>query len=142
MDPDRLIKNGFALFVGLVFLALGGWLRAKDVDEAEHWVEVRGTVVDSVKRRDVERNEDTWAPVVEYEVDGEKRRLNGRYETYRQSEGNPAVLRYEPSDPDGTVHLVGALDGLIPFALLALGGLSFVTGAVGFARALRRTHPR
>lgn len=131
---DRLISNGVALLAGVVLVGAGLWLRSNDAREQATQVEVRGAVVDSVKRRDVDRKQDTFAPVIEYEAAGQKLRVTGAYETFRQSEGNPVVVRFDPANPEGTAHVIGALDGLVPAGVIALGAAGLLAGVVGLFR--------
>lgn len=130
-DWDETLATLFGLGLGLLFMAGGLWVRQRELTERETLQETQGTVVDSVKRRerDSSNNQDkeTYAPVIEFSVNGDRTRFTGRYESYRTSNGHQVVVRYDPQQPEKTARVVDPLEGLTPWGMLGLGGFAVVT---------------
>lgn len=141
MQTESRFSTVFALVVGLLFVGLGLWLRDREAKDQARLTETRGAVVESVKgrkRTSDGKDIDVFAPVIEFEANGEKHRLTGVYEPSKQSNGNPVAVRYDPSAPGTTARVVGSLEGLVPWSLFALGGVSVFSGLTGFLRRLRQ----
>ncbi len=114
--------------MGLLFIAGGFGLRQSDLHEQTTLKEAQGVVVDRVSRRERDQTNNqekvTYAPVIEFLVNGERTRFTGKYESYRSSPGNKVVVRYAPNRPLPTARVVDPLEGPTAWAMLGLGGLS------------------
>ncbi|MCM1981791.1 DUF3592 domain-containing protein [Lyngbya confervoides] len=117
------------LVIGLVFIGAGGWVQQRNLLEQTHWVEAQGTIVETVSRRerDGDSEETTYAPVIEFEVNGDPARFIGKYESYRLSRGNQMLIRYDPTQPEKTARVIEPLEGAVPWTILGLGGLVIVS---------------
>ncbi len=136
-DAEIRLSTIISLVVGVIFVAMGFWLRDREAKELATMTEVKGVVVESTERRDRDKKVDLYAPIVEFEVNGVKHRVTGREETSQQAEGNVAVVRFDPAAPDQTARIIGSLEGLVPASVLALGGFSFLAGLRGLFRRRR-----
>jgi hypothetical protein len=141
-ESDSRFSSIVSLVVGLIFIAIGFWLLQREEHEARTLAESTGHVVDSIKgsRHDNTTKKDTvtWAPVIEFTVDGGAVRFTGSPDTVHESDGNVVAVRYDPASPQATAQVVGALDGLIPWTAFAMGGLSALVGLGGLLRRLFR----
>lgn len=142
-EPDSRFSSIVSLVVGLIFIGIGFWLLQREEHEARTLAESTGHIVDSIKgnRHDNATKKDTvtWAPVIEFTVDGGAPvRFTGSPDTVHESNGNPVAVRYDPSSPQATAQVVGALDGLIPWTAFAMGGISLLLGLGGLLRRLFR----
>jgi hypothetical protein len=127
VDPDRRLSIVVGLVSGIALLGGGLFVRQREAREQATMVEVKGVVVASSSRRDLEKDVVLYSPVVEFEVNGAKHRVTGKEESSNpQADGNVAVVRFEASAPDETARVIGALEGLVPAALFVLGGLSLL----------------
>jgi len=122
----------FTVVVGLLFVGGGGWLRNGEARERVTLREAQGTVVDSVKRRDRDnrtgKDVESYAPVIEFQLNGTPTRFTGSYVSFRQSNGNSVVVRYDPSSPAATARVVEALERLTSWGMFVLGGLALLSG--------------
>ncbi|PZR06055.1 MAG: hypothetical protein DI536_31015 [Archangium gephyra] len=132
-DPDKLLRNGVPMVAGVVLLSVAGWLHHRDTVERAHWVEVRGTIVEVTRERDGEN----WAPVVEFEANGERLRSTGMYSSSKPATGGPLFVRYDPAAPASSAQVLGALDGLVLPSVVLLGFIALVGGLVGAVRSRR-----
>jgi hypothetical protein len=127
---DEKLSAIIGLGLGVLFMAGGFWVRQIDMHERATLNEAQGTVVDSISRR--ERNNTsslekiTYAPVIEFMVNGDRTRFTGRYQSYRSSNGHVVVIRYDPKQPATTARVVDPLEGLAPWGMFGLGGLAVV----------------
>lgn len=129
-DIDKLVSNGVALVAGVVLLTIAGWVHHRDTVERANWVEVRGTVVNAERERDGEQ----WAPVVEFEADGQRLTALGMYSSSKPASGKQAFVRYDPADPVKSAQVLGELDGLVLPAVVLLGLMALSAGVIGFIR--------
>ncbi len=87
-------------------------------------------MVDSVSRRerDTTSNQEkiTYAPVIEFMLNGDRTRFTGTYESYRPSNGNRVVIRYNPNKPTTTARVVDPLEGWTAWAMFGMGGVSII----------------
>ncbi|WP_244918218.1 DUF3592 domain-containing protein [Nostoc linckia] len=133
---DEKLSAGIGLFLGLLFIGGGFWVRNIVAHEIATLKETRGTVVDSISRR--ERNsennqeKETYAPLIEFLANGEPTRFTGSYESYRSSNGKIVVVRYDPKQPIKTARVVNSLEGLVPWAMFGMGGLAVVCSLGAF----------
>ncbi|MEH2074868.1 MAG: DUF3592 domain-containing protein [Nostoc sp.] len=129
---DDKLSAGIGLTFGLLFIAGGFWVRNIVVREGATLNETRGTVVDSISRRDRsstnnEEKEIYYAPVIEFIANGKRTRFTGNYESYRSSNGHQVVVRYDPKQPINTARVVNPLEGLVPWGMFGMGGLAVVS---------------
>ncbi|MDZ8084947.1 MAG: DUF3592 domain-containing protein [Nostoc sp. DedQUE12b] len=127
---DKLSAS-IGLAIGLLFIGGGFWVRNIITYESATLNETRGTVVDSISRRDrssTNNNEqkETYAPVIEFLANGKRTRFTGNYESYRSSNGQMVVIRYNPQQPITTARVVNPLEGLVPWGMFGMGGLAVV----------------
>ncbi|RCJ21973.1 hypothetical protein A6770_04915 [Nostoc minutum NIES-26] len=128
---DQKLSAIIGLAIGLLFIGGGFWVRNIVAHERTTLNETRGTVVDSISRR--ERNStnnqqtETYAPVIEFLANGERTRFTGNYESYRSSNGHMVVIRYDPKQPITTARVVNPLEGLVCWAMFGIGGLAVVS---------------
>lgn len=128
-DLDRKLSAVIGLVLGVLFLAGGFWVRQIDIHERTMFHETQGTVVDRVSRRERNSNNQekiTYAPVIEFPIKGDRVRFVGRYESYRFSEGESVVVRYDPKQPTMTARVVAPLEDWTAWGMFGLGGLSIV----------------
>jgi hypothetical protein len=121
---DEMLSASIGLVIGLIFVASGFVVRHKMEYERTALIETPGTVVDSVSRRDRSNNEDkeTYAPIIEFQVNGDPARFTGRYESYRWSNGRVVTVRFDPQHPSTTAQVVDPLEGLVPWWMFGMGG--------------------
>lgn len=126
---DEKLGAIFGLAIGILFILGGFWVRHIDAQQAT-LNETQGTVVDSVSRRErnTTNNQEiiTYAPVIEFLVDGQPTRFTGKYESYRSSNGHPVVVRYDPKQPAPTARVVDPLEGLTAWGMFGMGGFSVI----------------
>lgn len=133
---DDLLSTALGIVIGLVLIGSGFWVRSINAHQRATLTETRGTVVDSVSRRDRSSTDGqaqaTYAPVIEFLVNGDRVRFTGKYESYRLSRGHVVVVRYDPEQPTTTAQTVEPLEDLVPWSLWGMGGMSlfFSLGAL------------
>lgn len=129
-NGEAKLSAAIGLVLGLLCLAGGLWVRRIEAHQQATLQETQGTVVDSVSRRerDSDRNQDriTYAPVIEFWVDDQPIRFTGKYDSYRLSNGNSAIVRYRPDQPQTTARTVDPLEGLTAWAMFGMGGLAIL----------------
>ncbi|MEA5603267.1 DUF3592 domain-containing protein [Nostoc sp. UHCC 0252] len=127
---DDKLSASIGLAIGLLFIAGGFWVRNIAVREGTTLNETQGTVVDSISRRDRtgtnNQQKETYAPVIEFLVNGKPTRFTGNYESYRSSNGHIVVVRYDPKQPINSARVVNPLEGLVPWGMFGMGGLAVV----------------
>ncbi|MFN6480675.1 DUF3592 domain-containing protein [Nostoc sp. DedQUE07] len=128
---DDKLSASIGLAIGLLFIGGGFWVRNIIAREGATLNETRGTVVDSISRRDrssTNNNEqkETYAPVIEFLANGKRTRFTGNYESYRSSNGQTVVIRYNLQQPISTARVVNPLEGLVPWGMFGMGGLAVV----------------
>ncbi|MGP1386068.1 MAG: DUF3592 domain-containing protein [Thainema sp.] len=118
------------LALALTLIAVAAWAQRRDLYEQETMRETQGVVVDSVSRRerDTTRNQDklTYAPVIEFQANGQSVRFTGWYESYRWSNGRVVAVRYDADEPATTAKVIDPLAGLIPWLVIGMGGFAAV----------------
>jgi Protein of unknown function (DUF3592) len=116
--------------IGLLFIAGGFWVRNIVLHEGATLKETQGTVVDSISHSDrsntKNQQKETYAPVIEFLVNGKRTRFTGNYQSYRSSNGHVVVVRYDPKQPISTARVVNPLEGLVPWGMFGMGGLAVV----------------
>ncbi|MDZ8065290.1 MAG: DUF3592 domain-containing protein [Nostoc sp. DedQUE08] len=130
---DDKLSASIGLAIGLLFIGGGFWVRNIIAHEGATLNETRGTVVDSISRRDRSstnnndnEQKETYAPVIEFLANGKRTRFTGNYESYRSSNGQTVVIRYNPQQPISTARVVNPLEGLVPWGMFGMGGLAVV----------------
>ncbi|WP_427159192.1 DUF3592 domain-containing protein [Aliinostoc sp. HNIBRCY26] len=119
------------LLVGLMFIGAGFWANKQIAYERATLTETQGKVVDTVHRRERDRNDkqkDTYAPVIEFLVKGDPVRFTGDYDSSRASEGKIVAVRYDPKQPVTTAREVEPLESFVSWLAIGMGGLSVVSG--------------
>ncbi|MCM1984009.1 DUF3592 domain-containing protein [Lyngbya confervoides] len=116
------------VLIGSSLMGVGLWAQGLEAHQREHWVETSGQIVDSVRYYDRQENETTYAPVIQFEINGDPARFTGSYQRYRLSEGKQVVVRYDPNDPVETARIVDSFDGIAPWAGFGLGAASLIAG--------------
>ncbi|MBG1245581.1 DUF3592 domain-containing protein [Nostoc sp. NZL] len=127
---DDKLSAIIGLVIGLVFIFGGFWVRNKVAHERAMLIEAEGTVVDSISRRERDSKDkliETYAPVIEFLAKSDRIRFIGNYESYRSSNGNKVVVRYEPKQPQTTAFVVNPLEGLVDVGMFGMGGLVIVS---------------
>lgn len=128
---DEKLSASIGLSIGLLFIVGGFWVRNIVAHEGATLNETRGTVVDSISRRDRSntnnQQKETYAPVIEFLANGERTRFAGNYESYRSSNGQMVVVRYDPKQPISTARVVNPLEGLVPWGMFGMGGLAVIS---------------
>ncbi|MGA7934023.1 MAG: DUF3592 domain-containing protein [Kovacikia sp.] len=118
------------LVLGILFIAGGFWVRSIEAHDRATLQETQGTVVDHIRRRDratsTQQERETYAPVIEFLDNGQPTRFTGNYESYRTSQGNRVVVRYDPTQPTNTARVVDPLEGLTTWGMFGLGGLATI----------------
>ncbi len=118
------------LVLGLTLMAVAAWAQRQDWYEQQTMKETQGIVVDSVSRRerDSTSNQDkvTYAPVIEFQVNGQPVQFTGWYESYRWSNGRTVAVRYDADQPATTAKVVDPLAGLVPWLVMGMGGFAVV----------------
>ncbi len=136
IDLDAKISAIVGLVTGLIFVVAGAWVYQKDTQERSQWRETHGTVVDGVSRkeRDYEDDRDkvTYAPVIEFEANGDRVRFTGKYDDYRPSDGHVVVVRYDPNQPT-TARVVDPLEWLTFWWVMGMGGTLTYTSLVSLS---------
>lgn len=116
------------LFLGLTLMAVAVWAQRKDVYEQQTMRETQGIVVDSVSRRerDTTSTQDkvTYAPVIEFQVNGQPVQFTGWYESYRWSNGRVVAVRYDADQPDATAKVIDPVAGLVLWLVIGMGGFT------------------
>ena len=130
-DIDRLLRHGVPIITGVVLLSAAAWVHQKDEVEAAQWVEVRGRIVDAVRERDG----DQWAPVVEFEANGQRFRETGSYSSSRPSTGSELFVRYDPEAPEKSARILGPFDALVAPVVFVMGLAALLTGIIGALRS-------
>ncbi|MBH8576818.1 DUF3592 domain-containing protein [Nostocaceae cyanobacterium CENA369] len=127
---DEKLSAIIGLVIGLLFVGGGFWVRNVVAHERATLKETQGTVVDSISSRDRnstnDRQKETYAPVIEFLAKGERTRFTGSYESYRSSNGNKVMVRYDPKQPATTARVVNSLEGLTPWGMFGMGGLALI----------------
>lgn len=132
-DLDRLLRHGIPIVAGVVLLGACAWVAQRDAFEREHWTEQRVKVVGVTRLR----NEDEWAPIVEFDANGTHVQHTGSYSTSKASVGSEVFIRFDPADPEKTVRVLQPLEALVVPATFGLGLAALLTGVIG---ALRKSH--
>lgn len=114
------------MVVGVVLISVAVWAHQRE----SHFVEVQGKVVDSVRERDG----DSWAPVVEFEVNGQLIKQTGSFSSTRTANGEAMSVQYDPADPANSARVMGPLGALAFPAAFLLGLFALISGVVGFLR--------
>ncbi|MBW4641665.1 MAG: DUF3592 domain-containing protein [Goleter apudmare HA4340-LM2] len=136
---DDKLSAIIGLVIALIFIAVGFWVRNKVAHERATLTETQGTVVDSLSRRERDSNDrpkETYAPVIEFLIKGDRIRFTGYYESHRASKGNTVVVRYDPQQPATTARIVEPFEGLAHWMAFGMGGL-LVVSSVGKVLPIR-----
>lgn len=127
---DDKLSAIIGIVIALIFTGVGFWLRNQVAYERATLTQTEGTVVDTLSRRERDRNDkqkETYAPVVEFLIKGDRIRFTGYYDSYRPSKGNTLTVRYDPKQPATTAKIVQPLDYLAPWIAFGMGGLLAVS---------------
>lgn len=119
------------VMIGVVFIGTGFWVNNKFTHEQATLTQTQGRVVDTVHRRERDsknKEKDTYAPIIEFVVQGDPVRFTGRYESYRASNGKIVAVRYDPKQPVTTAREVQSFESLAPWVAFGMGGLSLISG--------------
>lgn len=131
LDREQEIANAawFSLY-GLIFTGCGCYAQTKEQYERSHWQEVKGTIVDSVKRHKENTLTDyEYAPVIEFTHRGKPIRFQRTpYESYARSTGTEVLVRYDPQAPQATAYLLDPWNGLLVWLPFIMAGLVFGGG--------------
>ena len=117
------------LMIGVVLIGTGLWVRQKDADERHHWVETQGVVIKSISRQLPKSTDTTYAPVIEFEANGDRAQYIGAEKSYQFSEGKTVIIRYDPERPNEAARVIKPFDKFAPFAIMILGGTCVAIGA-------------
>ena len=126
---DEKLSAAIGIFLGLLFLGGGCLVKYLDDNEQATLQETQGAIVETLSRRERDKNNQekiTYAPVVEFSVQGEKKRFTGWYGSDRPSQGKSVVVRYDPKNPTGKARIVPPLEWLTPWAMFGMGGFAVV----------------
>lgn len=130
---NEKLSGTIGIVLSLLLIAGGFWARSSIVTERASFIEVEGTVVDTVSRR--ERNssdkseKEVYAPVIEFVVGKDRVRFTGRYQTFREVEGRTVRVRYDPQHPEKSAKVPYDLEEWTHWGMFALGGFSLVYNA-------------
>jgi len=125
-DKEQIIANAIWFnFYGLILAGIGWYIYRREQHERSHLKEVKGVIVDSVKRRKDKTSTDyEYAPVIEFKNNGDPVRFSrASYESYTRSVGTEVIVRYDPQAPQTTAYMLDPWNGLLiwlPFAMAAL----------------------
>jgi hypothetical protein len=123
---DEKLSATIGLVIGLLFLGAGYGVNRLTAYRQATFTETQGTVVDSLYRRDLTQNRDTYAPVIEFRANGEPTRFIGSYETFRSSNGHRVAVRYNPERPAATAEIINPLEDWVPWGVGGLGGAAAI----------------
>ena len=132
-EPEKMSSQDkfnaiFGLVMGLLFIAGGVWAHNNEAYQRATLIQTEGIVVDRVSRRERDYNNDgykeTYAPVVEFLVKGDRVRFTGNYDSSRPSNGNSVIVRYDPNQPVTTAKIVHPFQSLTAWGMFGMGGLS------------------
>lgn len=128
---EEKLNAVIGLFLGLTLITVAAWTRQVGLHEQKTLRETQGIVVDTVSRRerDTTHNQDklTYAPVIEFQVNGQPIQFTGWYESYRWSNGRTVAVRYDADDPANTAKVVDPLAGLMPWLVIGMGGFAVIS---------------
>ncbi|MBD2250757.1 DUF3592 domain-containing protein [Nostoc parmelioides] len=128
---EDIFSGILGLVIGCVFIG-GGFLVGNQVTQERATLkQTQGTVVDSLRRRErdsKDKQKETYAPVVEFLVKGDRIRFTGNYQSSRSSNGKIVAVRYDPKQPRTTARLVDFYEDLLPWMSFGMGGLSLISG--------------
>lgn len=117
-------------------MTVAAWAQRKDLYEQETMRETQGIVVDSVSRRERDttsiQDKVTYAPVIEFQVNGQPVQFTGWYESYRWSNGRVVAVRYDADEPATTAKVIDPLAGLVPWLVIGMGGFTIVCSLGAF----------
>ena len=127
---EEKLSAVIGLVLGLTLMTVAAWARHRDLYEQETLRETQGVVVDTVSRRerDTTTNQDkvTYAPVIQFQANGQPVQFTGWYESYRWSNGRVVAVRYDADEPATTAKVVDPLGSLIPWLVIGMGGFAVV----------------
>ncbi len=138
--PPRRIKFGIPSLILMIFFSAGYFMIGESQFTGDNIV-VEGRVID-IRTTQNSDGGNTYAPIVEYSVDGEEYRATTGF----TSSGQPSIgavhkVSYEPGDPSKGKAIASVSDG--PFWIMALFrivGLLFIGGGIfSFVKSLKRT---
>ncbi|MEJ1930599.1 DUF3592 domain-containing protein [Nostoc sp. NIES-2111] len=133
---DERFSGIYLVFFGLLMLGLSFWADKKTAHERATLTETQGRVVETLHRRErdiKDKEKDTYAPVIEFQVKGDSVRFTGYYDTTRTAKGNIVTVRYDPKQPTTTARKVEPLEGLGIWGAYAMGGGCLVYGLCQFS---------
>jgi hypothetical protein len=137
LDFEDKMSTAIGLFIGLIFVMLGLWLRNMHQQEQATSVETKGTVVDTIQRKErdkANREITTYAPVVEFSINsgvetpGNQRRFTGYSGTSSMSNGSVVTVLYNPNNPVNTARIAQPQEFLASWWMFGLGGVSTIAG--------------
>ncbi len=133
-DIDRVLRHGVPIVTGLVLLSVTAWVHRRNEFERAHWVEQQAKVVQEARFRD----EEQWAPVVEFEANGAHVRHTGSYDTARFIVGSEVTIRFDPAAPEATVRVLKRYETLLVPTMVFMSLATVLAGVVGALRERAR----
>lgn len=127
---DDKLSAIIGLVIALIFIAVGFWVRNQVAYERANLTQTEGTVVDTLSRRERDSNDrqkETYAPVVEFLIKGDRIRFTGYYDSHRPSKGNTVTVRYDPKQPATTAKIVQPFDHLAHWMAFGMAGALLVS---------------
>uniref|UniRef100_B8HT31 DUF3592 domain-containing protein n=1 Tax=Cyanothece sp. (strain PCC 7425 / ATCC 29141) TaxID=395961 RepID=B8HT31_CYAP4 len=139
LDREQEMVNAIWLnLCGLLFAGGGWYVHHKEQYERSHFKEVKGLIVDSVRRRKDNSLDYEYAPVIEFRHNGDPIRFNPiPHESYVRSTGTEVVVRYDPQTPQTTAYLLDPWHGLLIWLPFVMAGLAFSGGLHALWKLLR-----
>lgn len=131
LNKEQKITNAIWFNVDGLFLAGAAWYaHNKEQYEQSQLKEVKGTIVDFVKRRkDKSLTDYEYAPVIEFANNSEIVRFNHiPHESYARSTGTEVLVRYNPQDPQTTAYMLDPWHDLLIWLPFVIAGLVFIGG--------------
>lgn len=118
---DNKLSAIISLVIGAGIMGGGLWARQINAYEREHWGQAQGVVIDTLTYRPNKSLDETYAPVIEFEANGDRAQYEGPYKSYRWSEGKEVTIRYDPQRPNDAARIIQPFDELAPVAAMILG---------------------
>lgn len=129
---DEKLGGLFGLVLGLgLYLGGGHWVQQRIAYERANFRETQGMIVDNAKwrSRDSDNKERiTYAPVVEFQANGQTLQFQGLSQSYPSSTQKSVIVRYDPQQPTHA-SIVEPLENLTPWAMYAIGGFAALCSA-------------
>ena len=134
------------LFIGSVFAGIG-YFATQSTKIEPGWKKIDGTIVDVAVINNSNYNEDTnttdnettYAPVVNYTVDGQTYRTTSNWSSsFKPTIGHSHKVAYNPKNPSEAKVLESTTVKIAFYFFYLIGLLTIVYGCVMFALGLRR----